>query len=157
MNLRRSQTSILYIKFPVFLRWRAMHENACKSLHEGTEICCSFSWDVNLQHQSPLGVFLRDKTIFDFFLTEGRGATFVTPIRVHRKCHISMYFLRKAASHFLPKEKICFREKIPSFQVIQERSCAGVALFGKTIFSERLEKENMVFRAVMWKILILWY
>ena len=25
MNLRRSQTSILYIMFPVFLRWRAMH------------------------------------------------------------------------------------------------------------------------------------
>ena len=32
INLRRSQTLILYIKFPVFLRWRAMHENARKGL-----------------------------------------------------------------------------------------------------------------------------
>ena len=33
-------------------------------------------------------------------------------MRVHRKCHISMYFLKKAASHFLPREKMSFfREK----------------------------------------------
>ena len=31
-------------------------------------------------------------------------------------------------------------EKIPSFQIIQERSCAGVAPSGKTIFSEGLKK-----------------
>ena len=109
INLRRSQTSILYIKFPVFLRWRAMHENARKGLHESTQNCWSFFQDVNLERQSPLGVFLWDKTIFD--LTKGRGTTFVTPVRVHRKCHISMYFLRKAASLFLPREKICFRWK----------------------------------------------
>ena len=126
MNLRRSQTSILYIKFPVFLRWRAMHENACKSLHEGTEICCSFSWDVNLQHQSPLGVFLRDKTIFDFFLTEGCGVTFV-----------SMYLLGRVTSRFLPGEKIlCFQEKIPSFQIIQERCCARAALLERPSFQK---------------------
>ena len=75
------------------------------------------------------------------FLTEGRGVTFVTPVRVHRNCHIFMYFLRKTASHFLPREEIrCFWGKIPSFQIIQERSCAGVILFGKTIFSESLKK-----------------
>ena len=67
INLRRSQTSILYIKFPVFLRWRAMHENACKGLHESTENCWSSFQDVNLERQSRLGVFLRDKTIFEFF------------------------------------------------------------------------------------------
>ena len=89
-----------------------MHENVCKSLHEGTANCWSFFQDVNLERQSPLGVFLREQTIFDLFLTEGRGATFVTPVCVHRKCYISMYFLRKAASNFLPREKIsCFREK----------------------------------------------
>ena len=79
INLRRSQTSILYIRFPIFLCWRAMY-------------------------------------------------------------HPSMYFLRKASFHFLPEEKICFREKIRSFQIIQERSCAGAALFGKTIFSLSLKK-----------------
>ena len=79
INLRRSQTSIVYISFSVFLCW-AMH-------------------------------------------------------------HLSMYFLRKTVFHFLPREKrSCFWEKIPSFQIIQERSCAGAALFGKTIFSEGLKK-----------------
>ena len=33
-----------------------------------------------------------------------------------------------------------FGKKIPSFQWIQERSCAGVAPFGKHIFSEGLKK-----------------
>ena len=38
-------------------------------------------------------------------------------------------------------EKIsCFREKIPSFQIMQGKSCPGAALFQKTIFSERLKK-----------------
>ena len=79
INLRRSQASILYIRFPVFLHW-AIH-------------------------------------------------------------HVSIYFLGKAVFYFLPNEKrSCFREKIPSFQIIQERSCAGMALFGKTIFSEGLKK-----------------
>ena len=119
-----------------------MHENACKGLHESSENCWSFLWYVNLERQSTLAVFLRDKTIFDFFLKEGRGATFVTPVRVYRKCHISMYFLRMAASHFLPREKIsCIRgKKKPSFQMIQEKSCARADPFGKTIFSESLKK-----------------
>ena len=112
INLRRSQTSILYIKFPLFFRWTAMHENVCKGLHERTENCWSFFQDVNLERQSPLGVFLHDKTIFDLLQTEGRGTTFVTHVRVHRKCYIFKYFLRKTASHLLPREKIsCFREK----------------------------------------------
>ena len=33
-----------------------------------------------------------------------------------------------------------FVKKIPSFQIIQERSCAGAAPFGKAIFSEHLKK-----------------
>ena len=136
INFRKSQTSILYIKFPVFLfQWKAMHENACKFLHESTKNCWSSSQDVNL------GVFLRGKTILDFFLTECRNATFVRPARVHRKCHISMYFLRKAAaSHFLPREKISrLLEKntiIPDNIKIMYRC----GLFGKTIFSESLKK-----------------
>ena len=38
------------------------------------------------------------------------------------------------------KKDHVFRKKIPSFQIIQERSCAGAAPFGKTIFSEGLKK-----------------
>ena len=142
------------------------------------------------------------------FLTEGHGDTFVTPVRVHRKFHISMYFLKKVASHFPPKEKIsCFREKNTIFPdnarkimpqrnhfwkdhlfrafegniifscIFWERSSFIFRLrgkiiflgkrniifpdntrkikfqhnfFGKTIFPGRLEKGNMVFRAVLW-------
>ena len=38
------------------------------------------------------------------------------------------------------KKDHVFGKKIPSFQIIQERSCAGAAPFGKTIFSEGLKK-----------------
>ena len=136
---------------------------------------------------------------------------FVTPVRVHRKYHISMYFLRKVISHFLPKGKIsCFQGKNtifpdntrkimshrrpflkrPSFQkiwikchifvyffwerspfifrlrckiillgketwsfpTIQERSYSRAIFFRKTIFLGRLEKENLVFHAVLPKV-----
>ena len=40
--------------------------------------------------------------------------------------------------------KIMFSgKKIPSFQIIQERSCAGTILFGKTIFSEVWRKYHI--------------
>ena len=53
-----------------------------------------------------------------------------------------MYFLRRTVFHFLPREKkIMFSgKKTPSFQIVQERSYAGAALFEKTIFSEGLKK-----------------
>ena len=53
-----------------------------------------------------------------------------------------MYFRGRPYFTFCPGKKIlCFwGKKIPSFQIIQERSCAGAALFGKTIFSEGLKK-----------------
>ena len=42
---------------------------------------------------------------------------------------------------FCPWKKYhVFGKKIPSFQIIQERSCAVAAPFGKTIFSEALKK-----------------
>ena len=64
-----------------------------------------------------------------FFSQEGRESCF----------HV---FPRKTVFHFLPREKniVFLGKKIPSFQIIQERSCAGAALFGKTIFSEGLKK-----------------
>ena len=90
-----------------------MHENACKGLHEGTG---RFFKNVDLERQSPLDIFLRDKTIFNFFffffLTEWRGATFATPVHVHRKCHVSMHFLGKVVPSFPAQGKnIIFSEK----------------------------------------------
>ena len=38
-------------------------------------------------------------------------------------------------------KKVMFSgKKIPSFQIIRQRSCAGATSFGKTIFSEGLKK-----------------
>ena len=108
INLRRIQTSTLHIRFPVFLRWRAMH-------------------------------------------------------------HVSMYFLRKTVFHFLPRDKDhVFGKKYPIFldnttkimcrcgpfwkdhlfKKFEEKIIFQLNFFGKTISLGRLEKENMVFRAV---------
>ena len=67
---------------------------------------------------------------------------FVTFIHIYRKYHISMYFLRKIIFHFPPKEKISYfaGKKIPSFQIIQDRSHSSAIVFGKTIFSGHLKK-----------------
>ena len=43
------------------------YENACKGLHEGTENCWSPFQGVDLECQPPLGVFLRDRIVLDFF------------------------------------------------------------------------------------------
>ena len=51
---------------------------------------------------------------------------------------------------FCPGKKYVFGKKIPSFQIIQERSCAGAALFGKAIFSESLKKISY-FRVFFWE------
>ena len=63
-----------------------------------------------------------------------------------------MYFLKKIGSHFPPKEKIsCFPgKKIPSFQIIQERSCPSTTPFEKTSFSEHLKKMSY-FRLFFWE------
>ena len=54
---------------------------------------------------------------------------FVTPVRIHRKVHTPVYFLKKIIPHFSYKKKISrFRGKNPS-----------AILFEKTIFSEQLK------------------
>ena len=53
--------------------------------------------------------------------------------------HVFMYFLGRLLLSAQAKI-IMFSEKIPSFQVVQERPCAGVALFGRPIISEGLKK-----------------
>ena len=42
------------------------------------------------------------------------------------------------------------REKIPPFQVVQERSCPGAVLFEKIIFLEQLKKISY-FRVLFWE------
>ena len=64
--------------------------------------------------------------------------------------HVSMYFLGKVVFHFLPNEKRpCFRGKNSIFPDNTRKIMFQRNFFGKTIFSGRPEKENMVFRAVL--------
>ena len=75
---------------------------------------------------------------------------FVTFIHIYRKYHISMYFLRKIIFHFPSKEKISyFPEKNTIFPVNTRKIIFQHNFFEKSIFSEHLEKENMVFRTVV--------
>ena len=141
INSRRNQTSILYIKFSVFFRWKAVHENACKGLPESTENCWNSFQGVNLERQYLQVYFygIRQSLIF---LTERRGSTFVTPERVHRNYHISMYLLRNVIFHLLPKEKICFQEKNTIFPENTRKIMSQRDPFEKTIFSESLKKRS---------------
>ena len=64
---------MLYIKFPGFFCWRAIYENVCKGLHEGTEGYWSSFGGIDLECQSPLGAFLRNRIVFNFFFAGKRG------------------------------------------------------------------------------------
>ena len=50
------------------------------------------------------------------------------------------YWERPSFAFFPGQKKSCLQEKNPSFQIMQERSCAFMAPFGKDIFSEGLKK-----------------
>ena len=85
------------------------------------------------------------------FLTEGYGATFVTPVRVQRKIYISMYFLKKIVSHFAPKEKIsCFREKNTIFPDNTRKIKSQRNPFWKDHLFRTFE-ENIIFPCIFWE------
>ena len=142
---------MLYIKSPVFFRWRAIRENARKGLREGTGNCWGSFQDVNLERQLPLGAFLRDKAILDFFGRRSWHQVF-NPHTWTQKISYFHVFLRKG-HRWLPAQQInivFFGKKIPSFQIIRERSCPGPALFEKTFFLEGLKKISY-FLVFFWK------
>ena len=118
INLRRSQASTLYIRFSVFLRW-AMHHVSIYFLGKAV---------FHFLHDEKRSCFREKNTIFSYFHV------------LFKKYHRS-FSVQGVRSYFWENE-------ISSFPIIQERSCSSAIFFGKTIFSGRPEKENMVFRAV---------
>ena len=106
INLRRSQTSILYIKFPVFLRWRAMHENTCKDLHESTRIAGAFS-RMSIQNVNHLQVYFC--WIRPFFI-----------------------FLDKGACHHVCNTRTC-TQKMSYFHVFPEKDRLSLSAQGENI------------------------
>ena len=106
INWRRSQISILYIKFPVFFHWKAIHETPMM-----VSIKVRESLELFLECQSRIPItFMRIFSGEDrlwFFWQKG-NIIFVTFIHIYRKHHISMYFLRKIIFHFSSEEKISY-------------------------------------------------
>ena len=86
-----------------------------------------------------------------FFSKEG-NVTPPTSTHIYRKYHISMRFLINIIFfHFPPKEKISYflEKRNTIFPDITKKIVFRCKFLGKTIFSKHLEKENMVFRAVL--------
>ena len=71
---------------------------------------------------------------------------------IWRKYYISMYFLRNSSFIFHLKSKIIFSGKRNiMFPDDTRKIIFQCDFFGKTIFSDHLKNENMVFRAVIHK------
>ena len=88
-----------------------MHENACKGLHEGTG---RFFKNVDLERQSPLDVFLRDKTIFNFFFffwQSGVAPRLQHPYMCTENVMFPCISWERSSLHFLPREKISYFRK----------------------------------------------
>ena len=77
------------------------------------------------------------------FFYQKASVIFVTFMHIHRKQHISMYFMRKIILQFASKEKIYFREKeILSSQILQKRSCSSTIFWKDHLF--RTFEENII-------------
>ena len=142
INLRRSQTSIVCIKFPVFFRWRAMQENVCKGLDESTKNCWSSLQDVDLERQSPLSVFLRDKTIFDFFFFDKGAWRHVSSTRTctQKMSYLHVFPEKGRFSPYAQGKNIMISGKNTIFPDNTRKIMRWRGPFGKTIFSESLKK-----------------
>ena len=144
-SLQNTSNRINIFNFLGFFCWRAMYENACKGLHERTENYWGSFQNDNLESQPPLGIFLQDKIILDFFRRGVRCHVCSTRTSTQRISYFRV-FLEKDHLSFSPRKKYhVFGKKKSFFQIVQERSCPGeVNPFRKdgTIFSEHLKKTS---------------
>ena len=123
INSRRSQTSILYIKFAAFFHWGAVHANACKGPHERTENYWS-SFQAAVQNFNHFQVyFCRIRSSLIVFDREAWRHLCNTRTCTHVRVHIIFpcISLGRSSLTFCPRKKYVFGKKIPSFQTIQER------------------------------------
>ena len=94
INLRRGQTSTLYIRFPVFLRWAMHHVSMCfprktvfRFLLREKRSCF---WEKNtIFPDNTRKIMCRCDTLWKDHI-----------FRRSEEYHISVYFLRKIISHF---------------------------------------------------------
>ena len=83
---------------------------------------------------------MRDKIVFNFFFAGGRGT-----YQIENIMFPCISWERSSLFRFPSREKIpCFREKIPPFQIVQERSCPGAVLFEKTIFLDHFQQISSI-------------
>ena len=132
------------MKFPAFFHWNAIYENAYKGLHKSKENHWNTFQNVNLECQSPLSVFSREKVVFDFFWQKSK-IIFVTFIHVYRKYHISVYFLRNIILHFPSKEIISYFRVKKKNPFNTRKIIFQWDIFGKTIFQNIWKKKIWFF------------
>ena len=97
------------------------------------------SLECDLECQSALSVFFREKIIFDFFLQKG-NIIFATFLHIYRKYYVSTYLLRKIIFHFPTKEKISYFPENYHLSRYTRKIIFQRYFFGKTMFSEHLKK-----------------
>ena len=141
INRRRSQTSVLYIKFPGFFRWRALHENTCKGLSMKVQRIAGALSRMSIQNVNHLQVYFCGIRPYLTFFDRRTWCHVCNTGTCTQKISYFHVFLQKDRLSLSAQGKNMFSgKKIPSFQIIQERSCPSAALFENTIFSERQKK-----------------
>ena len=112
---KRSQISILYIKFPDFF---SLESNIWKRPWISVSFKCVFSVEHDI-----------------WFSFQKGNIIFATSIHIYGKYHISIYLLRKIIFHFPSNEKISYLpEKNTIFPDIQERSYSSAIFLKRRCF-----------------------
>ena len=123
INWRRSQTSILFIKFiKIFFTEKQYIKTSIKIPIKVSRIVGTLS---RMRSRMSITVKCIFSGEFHLWLLLQKGNTiFVTLIHINKNYHTSMYFLRKIIFHFrFKKYHIFWKKTIPSsFQIMQERS-----------------------------------
>ena len=146
INLRRSQASILCIMFLVFLPWRAMHHVSMYFLRKTV---------FHFLPRETISCFREKNTIFPDNTRKimcRRSPFWKDHLfrRFEENITFPQNFKERSSFIFRPRCKIIFSGKRIIIFLDNTRKIKFQRNFvGKTIFSGRLGKENMVFRAVI--------
>ena len=103
--LKRSQASILYIKFLVFFAGRQYMKTRPRVSIKVQRTIGTLS-RISIENFNHLWLYFFEIRSSLIFFAEGHGVVFVVSVRIQRKYHISMYFLRKIIFHFPSREKM---------------------------------------------------
>ena len=157
INRRRSQTSIPYIKILVcFFAGEQYMETPVEVSMKVQIVSGVLSrvsiWNVNYLQVCFCGI---GSSLIFFSRGKGVGVGGVEHIKQKISCFLVFLEKRPPLSFSTQGKNTMFsgKKRLP-FQIVQERSCPGVILFEKTIFSEHLKKISYFCVSFLRKIVI---